>query len=106
MQGAASCRCCAGSTPADWRDAIYYQYFAYPDWHMVHRQYGVRTQRYKLIHYYEIGEWELFDLARDPSDRDHCSAQSWPRQCSARWPFRSRLRRRGRFRARSWRPAV
>lgn len=53
---------------AAWRDAIYYQYFAYPDWHMVHRQYGVRTHRYKLIHYYEIGEWELFDLARDPQE--------------------------------------
>ncbi len=51
-----------------WRDAIYYQYFAYPDWHMVHRQYGVRTHRYKLIHYYELGEWELFDLDRDPNE--------------------------------------
>ncbi|MHB1169897.1 MAG: sulfatase family protein [Longimicrobiales bacterium] len=51
-----------------WRDAIYYQYFAYPDWHMVHRQYGVRTHRYKLIHYYELSEWELFDLSRDPQE--------------------------------------
>src|SRR5690606_41362849 len=51
-----------------WRDAISYQYFAYPDWHMVHRQYGVRTHRYKLIHYFEVGEWELFDLARDPQE--------------------------------------
>ena len=68
MQGRSLVPLLRGSTPADWRDAIYYQYFAYPDWHMVQRQYGVRTQRYKLIHYYEIGEWELFDLARDPNE--------------------------------------
>jgi arylsulfatase A-like enzyme len=55
-----------GDTPGDWRDAIYYQYFAYPDWHMVQRQYGIRTARHKLIHFYEVGAWELFDLERDP----------------------------------------
>jgi len=35
---------------------------------MVHRQYGVRTHRHKLIHYYEAGLWELFDLERDPEE--------------------------------------
>ncbi|HEX2167995.1 MAG TPA: sulfatase [Longimicrobiales bacterium] len=68
MQGRSIVPLLRGSTPADWRDAIYYQYFAYPDWHMVQRQYGVRTHRYKLIHYYEIDEWELFDLSRDPNE--------------------------------------
>ncbi|HSJ30666.1 MAG TPA: sulfatase [Longimicrobiales bacterium] len=68
MQGRSLLPLLRGSTPSDWRDAIYYQYFAYPDWHMVQRQYGVRTQRHKLIHYYEIGEWEMFDLARDPNE--------------------------------------
>ncbi|KPK81651.1 MAG: sulfatase [Gemmatimonas sp. SM23_52] len=57
-----------GETPTDWRDAIYYQYFEYPGWHAVRRHYGVRTQRYKLIYYYEIDEWELFDLERDPDE--------------------------------------
>jgi hypothetical protein len=28
----------------------------------------VRTQRYKLVHYYEVNEWELFDLDRDPDE--------------------------------------
>jgi len=68
MQGLSFLPLLHGQTPADWRDAIYYQYFAHPDWHMVHRQYGVRTHRHKLIHYYEIGEWELFDLALDPNE--------------------------------------
>jgi arylsulfatase A-like enzyme len=35
---------------------------------MVRRHYGVRTQRYKLIHYYEVDRWEMFDLARDPNE--------------------------------------
>ncbi|HEX6639857.1 MAG TPA: sulfatase [Thermoanaerobaculia bacterium] len=68
MQGRSLAPLLRGRTPADWRDAIYYQFFEYPDWHMVQRHYGVRTQRYKLIHYYELGEWELFDLARDPNE--------------------------------------
>ncbi len=66
MQGRTLLPLLKGQTPEDWRDAIYYQYFEYPGWHMVRRHYGVRTKRYKLIHYYEIGEWELFDLQEDP----------------------------------------
>ena len=68
MQGHSLTPLLHGTTPDDWRDAIYYQYFEYPDWHMVQRQYGVRTARYKLVHYYELGEWELFDLDRDPHE--------------------------------------
>ena len=68
MQGESIVPLLRGMTPRNWRDAIYYQYFEYPGWHAVRRQYGVRTQRYKLIHYYEIGEWELFDLEKDPEE--------------------------------------
>jgi arylsulfatase A-like enzyme len=68
MQGASLVPLLRGRTPADWRDAVYYQYFEYPGWHMVRRQYGVRTDRHKLIHYYEEGAWELFDLERDPEE--------------------------------------
>ena len=36
---------------------------------MVKRHYGVRTERYKLMHfYYDIDEWELYDLKEDPSE--------------------------------------
>ena len=68
MQGLSLVPLLRGETPADWRAAIYYQYFEYPGWHMVHRQYGIRTKRHKLIHYYERDRWELFDLARDPDE--------------------------------------
>ncbi len=68
MQGASLVPLLEGETPDDWRDAIYYQYFEFPGWHMVRRHYGVRTRRHKLIHYYEIDEWELFDLRADPDE--------------------------------------
>jgi arylsulfatase A-like enzyme len=57
-----------GNDPGDWRDSIYYHYYEFPAVHMVARHYGVRTERYKLIHYYETGEWELFDLQTDPQE--------------------------------------
>lgn len=52
-----------------WRDAIYYTYYEYPSIHMVKRHYGIKTERYKLIHfYYDIDEWELYDLKKDPNE--------------------------------------
>ena len=59
-----------GDAPAeDWRDAIYYHYYEGEDaTHRVHRPEGIRTERYKLIHYYLIDEWELFDLESDPDE--------------------------------------
>ena len=36
---------------------------------MVKRHYGIATERYKLIHfYYDVDEWELYDLQNDPSE--------------------------------------
>jgi len=58
-----------GEHPADWRDALYYHYYEYPAEHMVKRHYGVRTERYKLIHFYnDIDVWELYDLRNDPAE--------------------------------------
>ncbi len=51
------------------RDAIYYHYFEFPAVHMVKRHYGIRTKKYKLIHfYYNIDAWELYDLEKDPDE--------------------------------------
>ena len=39
---------------------------------MVKKHYGLRTERYKLIHFYEdIDEWELYDLALDPKEMNN-----------------------------------
>ncbi|MBK8556741.1 MAG: sulfatase-like hydrolase/transferase [Lewinellaceae bacterium] len=59
----------SNQTPSDWRQETYYHYFEYPGIHAVKRHYGVRTQRYKLIHFYfDIDAWELYDLDEDPEE--------------------------------------
>jgi arylsulfatase A-like enzyme len=47
---------------------MYYHYYEYPMSHKVREHYGVRTDRYKLIHFYTVNEWELFDLKTDPQE--------------------------------------
>lgn len=52
-----------------WRDAIYYHYYEFPNEHGVQKHYGIRTNRYKLIHFYKnIDQWELYDLEKDPKE--------------------------------------
>ncbi|NIP86778.1 MAG: DUF4976 domain-containing protein, partial [Planctomycetales bacterium] len=68
MQGASLVPLLKGQTPDDWRIGVYYHYYEYPAVHMVRRHYGVRTDRYKLIHFYGLDEWELYDLEQDPDE--------------------------------------
>ena len=68
LQGRSLVPLLRGEEPDDWRDAIYYHYYAYPSIHMVARHYGIRTDRWKLIRYYQFDEWELFDLENDPDE--------------------------------------
>ncbi|WP_445750220.1 sulfatase family protein [Polaribacter sp.] len=58
-----------GKTSKKWRQSMYYHYYEYPFWHHVQPHYGIRTERYKLIHfYYNMDVWELYDLKNDPSE--------------------------------------
>lgn len=53
-----------------WRDVVYYHY--YERGFGMQKHYGIRTQRYKLIHFYEpIDEWEMFDLTQDPHEMNN-----------------------------------
>ena len=77
---------------ADWQDVAYHRYWMHKDFiHNAFAHYGIRTERYKLIYWYndplgQIGalpgdeppEWELFDCQDDPfelhnraNDPDH-----------------------------------
>ena len=52
-----------------WRDAFLYEYYEYPAEHCVRKNRGVRTKRWKLIHFWEQPEeWELYDLEVDPDE--------------------------------------
>lgn len=54
---------------ADFRDVIYYHYYDYPAFHMVKKHYGIRSKRYKLMHFYDdIDTWEFYDLEKDPKE--------------------------------------
>jgi arylsulfatase A-like enzyme len=70
MQGMSLRPLVNGSQSAEWRDAIYYRYYEFPHgWHSVRPHYGVRTDRYKLIHFEgDMDLWELFDLQADPNE--------------------------------------
>ncbi|MDD3037395.1 sulfatase [Bacteroides sp.] len=71
-----------GDKPKGWRDAMYYRYWMHGEnAHYTVANYGIRTERYKLIYYYgkPLGkkgtskleyqpDWELFDLKNDPME--------------------------------------
>jgi arylsulfatase A-like enzyme len=68
MQGRSMVPILEGHTPSDWRKSFYYHYYEHPAVHNVARHYGVVTDRYKLVYFYEpeFNYWELFDLRDDP----------------------------------------
>jgi arylsulfatase A-like enzyme len=51
--------------PMKWRNSLYYHYYEFPGFHSVRKHYGIKQERYKLMHFYGIDHWELFDLHTD-----------------------------------------
>lgn len=76
MQGKSLLPIFHGQTPADWQKSMYYHYYEFQSPHWVLENYGVRTERYKLIYYYTINEWEMFDLEKDPDEMDNLMIES------------------------------
>jgi len=61
------------------RKSVYYHYYEYPIWHKVQPHYGVKTDRYKLMHfYYSMDEWELYDLKTDPNEMRNIYSEAPP----------------------------
>lgn len=50
------------------RKYLYYHYYEYSKDHTVLPHVAVRSDRYKLIYFYEVNEWELYDLQTDPKE--------------------------------------
>lgn len=109
MQGRSFWGDLTGVDPEPPAEGMYYRYWEHDDPH--HRapaHYGYRTERFKLIYYYNDGlglpgtgprvydpEWELYDLERDPDElrsvadapeyaavRDELEAAMWRLQAS------------------------
>ena len=51
------------------RKSLYYHYYEYPWDHNVLPHLGIRQERYKLIYFYTVNEWELYDLKTDPNEQ-------------------------------------
>lgn len=69
MQGVSFRRLVEGeNTPRNWRKSLYYHYYEFPGFHSVRAHYGVKMERYKLMHFYVDDKWELYDLKEDPAE--------------------------------------
>jgi arylsulfatase A-like enzyme len=77
MQGRSFVPLLRGKPPADWRTAFYYHYYEGAEReHHVPRHEGVTTGDAKLIHFYTLGEWQLFDLKADPAEQTNVWGQA------------------------------
>ncbi|MGB7156555.1 MAG: sulfatase/phosphatase domain-containing protein [Tepidisphaeraceae bacterium] len=81
-------------TPAS-RSASFVQWRGRSAWRRrekrVASRFFARTDRYKLIHYYTVNEWELFDLKTDPQEMK--SVYGDPAHADARKELEAELKR-------------
>jgi len=68
MQGESFLGNLGGRTPDGWRRDCYLRYYVEGGEHATAAWYGIRTRTDKLMFYYKRGEWEYFDLEKDPEE--------------------------------------
>jgi arylsulfatase A-like enzyme len=72
MQGKSFLPLAEGKQDLQWRKDWLYEFYEYPGFENVRPSRGVRTDRYKLIHFFlEPEEWELYDLQTDPDETNN-----------------------------------
>ncbi len=49
--------------------SLYYHYYEFIKDHSVLPHLGIRTNRYKLIYFYSVNEWQLYDLQNDVQEQ-------------------------------------
>jgi arylsulfatase A-like enzyme len=55
------------------RPYLYYHYYEFSKDHTVLPHLGIRGERYKLIYFYTVNEWELYDLQTDQKELNNLS---------------------------------
>jgi arylsulfatase A-like enzyme len=90
MQGRSFVPLARGRAAPDWRKDWLYEYYEYPGFEDVRPHRGVRTERYKYIHFFiEPQEYELYDLQTDPNEDDNLYGKPGYEELTAR--LRTRL---------------
>lgn len=74
MQGKSIVPVLKGKVKGDLHDALYYHFYENQE-HKVAKHIGVRTDRYKLIYFYENNDWELYDLEKDKKEMNNVYGQ-------------------------------
>ncbi|MSU35499.1 MAG: DUF4976 domain-containing protein [Pedosphaera sp.] len=69
MQGRSLAPLLRSEKAVDWRTSIYYRYYHDPGHHNTAAHLGVRTATHKLIYYWKLGAYEMFDLTQDPNEQ-------------------------------------
>lgn len=68
MQGKSIVPILTGKQASLNRPFLYYHYYEFGRDHTVIPHLGIRGDRYKLIYFYTVNEWELYDLLSDPGE--------------------------------------
>ncbi len=76
MQGVSLIPLLTGKIKTLARHSLYYHYYEFPFDHNVVPHLGVRSERYKLIYFYTLNEWELYDLKADPMEQKNLVSQA------------------------------
>jgi arylsulfatase A-like enzyme len=69
MQGLSFKPILAGQQKALPRKYLYYHYYEFSKDHTVIPHLALRSDRYKLIYFYTVNEWEFYDLQTDPAEQ-------------------------------------
>ncbi len=69
MQGLSLVPAVTGKQKIIPRHNLYYHFYEYYADHTVLPHLGVRGERYKLIYFYTVNEWELYDMKTDPGEQ-------------------------------------
>lgn len=69
MQGKGMVPLLTGKEKTSYRKQLYYHFYEHKADHTVLPHLGIRGERYKLIYFYTVNEWELYDLTSDPQEQ-------------------------------------